>query len=46
MESLKTIEQAINIAISKGAYNLQEADVIITALKQLNKELNKSEDVS
>jgi len=42
MENLKIIEQAINIAVTKGAFNLQEIDIIINALK----ELKKNEDVS
>lgn len=48
MENLKVIEQAINLAVTKGAYNLQEVDVIINALKELNKEIlnTKNEDVS
>ena len=48
MENLKVIEQAINLAVTKGAYNLQEVDLIINALKELNKEIlnTKNEDVS
>lgn len=48
MENLKVIEQAINLAVTKGAYNLQEIDLIINALKELNKEIlnTKNEDVS
>ena len=48
MENLKVIEQAINLAVTKGAYNLQEVDAIINALKELNKEIlnTKNEDVS
>lgn len=48
MENLKIIEQAINIAVTKGAYNLQEIDAILKALKELikDKELTKNEDVS
>lgn len=48
MENLKVIEQAINLAVTKGVYNLQEVDVIINALKELNKEIlnTKNEDVS
>jgi len=48
MENLQIIEQAINIAVTKGAYNLQEIDAILKALKELikDKELNKNEDVS
>lgn len=48
MENLQIIEQAINLAVTKGAYNLQEVDVIINALKELNKEIlnTKNEDVS
>lgn len=48
MENLKVIEQAINLAVTKGAYNLQEIDVIINALKELNKEIlnTKNEDLS
>jgi DNA replication protein DnaD len=48
MENLQIIEQAINIAVTKGAYNLQEIDAILKALKELikDKELPKNEDVS
>jgi DNA replication protein DnaD len=48
MENLQIIEQAINIAVTKGAYNLQEVDAILKALKELikDKELPKNEDVS
>lgn len=44
MENLKVIEQAINLAVTKGAYNLQEIDVIINALKELNKEILNTKD--
>lgn len=48
MENLKVIEQAINLAVTKGVYNLQEVDAILKALKELikDKELPKNEDVS
>lgn len=48
MENLKVIEQAINLAVTKGAYNLQEIDAILKALKELikDKELPKNEDIS
>jgi hypothetical protein len=48
MENLKVIEQAIDLAVTKGAYNLQEVDVILKALKELikDKELPKNEDIS
>jgi hypothetical protein len=48
MENLKVIEQAINLAVTKGAYNLQEVDAILKALKELNKEIlnTKNEDIS
>jgi DNA replication protein DnaD len=48
MENLQIIEQAINIAVTKGAYNLQEIDAILKALKELikDKELPKNEDIS
>lgn len=48
MENLQIIEQAINIAVTKGAYNLQEVDAILKALKELikDKELIKNEDIS
>jgi hypothetical protein len=36
MEKLQIIEQAINLAVTKGVYNLQEIDVIIKALKELS----------
>jgi DNA replication protein DnaD len=48
MENLQIIEQAINIAVTKGAYNLQEVDAILKALKELIKDIQpiKNEDVS
>lgn len=48
MENLKVIEQAINLAVTKGAYNLQEVDAILKALKELikDKELLKNEGIS
>jgi DNA replication protein DnaD len=48
MENLQVIEQALNLAVTKGAYNLQEVDAILKALKELvkDKELTKNEDVS
>jgi hypothetical protein len=48
MENLQIIEQAINIAVTKGAYNLQEVDAILKALKELAKDIKpiKNEDVS
>lgn len=48
MENLQIIEQALNLAVTKGAFNLQEVDVIINALKELNKKIlnTKNEDVS
>jgi DNA replication protein DnaD len=48
MENLQVIEQALNLAVTKGAYNLQEVDAILKALKELvkDKELPKNEDVS
>jgi hypothetical protein len=48
MENLQIIEQAINIAVTKGAYNLQEIDAILKALKELIKDIQpiKNEDVS
>jgi hypothetical protein len=48
MENLQIIEQAINLAVTKGAYNLQEIDAILKALKELikDKELTKNEDIS
>ncbi len=48
MENLQIIEQALNLAVTKGAYNLQEVDAILKALKELvkDKELTKNEDVS
>ena len=44
MENLQIIEQAINIAVTKGAYNLQEVDAILKALKELVKEKETVED--
>ena len=48
MENLQIIEKAINLAVTKGANNLQEIDAILKALKELikDKELPKNEDVS
>lgn len=48
MENLQIIEQAINLAVTKGAYNLQEVDTILKALKELIKDIQpiKNEDVS
>jgi DNA replication protein DnaD len=48
MENLQIIEQAINLAVTKGAYNLQEVDAILKALKELIKDIQpiKNEDVS
>jgi hypothetical protein len=45
MENLQIIEQAINLAVTKGAYNLQEVDIILKALKELikDKEITKNE---
>ena len=36
MKNLQIIEQAINLAVTKGVYNLQEVDEIIKALKELS----------
>jgi hypothetical protein len=44
MENLQVIEQAINIAVTKGVYNLQEIDAILKALKELVKEKEVVED--
>ena len=44
MTNLQIIEQAINIAVTKGAYNLQEIDAILKALKELVKEKETVED--
>jgi DNA replication protein DnaD len=44
MENLQVIEQAINIAVTKGAYNLQEIDAILKALKELVKEKEVVDD--
>ena len=48
MENLKVIEQPIDLAVTKGAYILQEVDAILKALKELikDKELPKNEDIS
>jgi hypothetical protein len=40
MENLNIIEQAINLAITKGAYNLQECQIIINALNELKININ------
>ena len=44
MENLQIIEQAINLAVTKGVYNLQEIDAILKALKELVKEKEVVED--
>jgi DNA replication protein DnaD len=44
MENLQVIERAINIAVTKGAYNLQEIDAILKALKELVKEKEVVDD--
>jgi hypothetical protein len=44
MENLQIIEQAINIAVTKGVYNLQEVDAILKALKELVKEKEVIDD--
>jgi hypothetical protein len=38
MENLQIIEQAINLAVTKGVFNLQEVDAIINALKELSQQ--------
>lgn len=44
MESLQIIEQAINLATTKGVFNLQEVDLIINALKDLKSQFHKAEN--
>lgn len=44
MESLQIIEQAINLATTKGVFNLQEVDIIINALKDLKSQFPKAEN--
>ena len=34
-ESIEIVEQAINAAFVKGVYNMQDADMILQALKTL-----------
>ena len=43
MKNLQIIEQAINLAVTKGAFNLQEVDTIINALKELSLQTEKCE---
>lgn len=38
-QSLQTIEQALNLASTKGAFTLQEAAIIFTALSKIKEEL-------
>ena len=45
MKSIEIIEQAIDLAIQKGAYNLSDASVIINALNELkNDTTNRNSD--
>lgn len=39
MENLQIIEQAIDVAVQKGAYNLQDIIIIINALNELKSEI-------
>ena len=39
MEDLKIIEQALNVATQKGAFNLNDTAAILNALDNLNKAL-------
>lgn len=34
-QALQILEQALNLAVQKGAYNIQEVEAILNALKQL-----------
>lgn len=34
-QALQIIEQALNLATQKGAYNIQEVEAILNALRQL-----------
>jgi hypothetical protein len=34
-QALQIIEQALNLAVQKGAYNMQEVEAILNALRQL-----------
>ena len=45
MENLNIIEQAINLAITKGVYNLQECRIIINALNELKINTNTNEEI-
>ena len=38
MEPIAIIEQALNIAVTKGCYTLAEVEMIINALKELKNE--------
>ena len=33
-QALQIIEQALNLAVQKGAYNMQEVEAILNALRQ------------
>jgi hypothetical protein len=39
MEDLKIIEQALNVATQKGAFNLNDTAAILNALANINKAL-------
>lgn len=43
MKNLQIIEQALNLAVTKGAFSLQEIDAIINALKELSLQTKKCE---
>lgn len=43
MKNLQIIEQAINLAVTKGVYNLHEINEIINALKELSLQNEKCE---
>lgn len=34
-QALQIIEQALNLAVQKGAFNIQEVEAILNALRQL-----------
>jgi len=34
-QALQIIEQALNLAVQKGAFNMQEVEAILNALRQL-----------
>lgn len=42
MEPIKIIEQALNAAVQKGVYNLQDVATILNALQSIKNEQNNT----